>query len=385
MISGITNKEMNMKTKLLTLLLMLLCLTAFAQNDLKARIEYEDAETAFAAEDYIKAITHLTEAEKLLGKWTPKVGYLMVISLDKNLDYSAPKEEILKTLRFHIDRYLKYADNNNIALEKAKEVIAIDKILQPVEKKIVYQKNTDYLKGLEEFKAKRYDEAIVYFKKATVNGNKLAEAMLGNTYVWKKQPKEALEIYHNAVDKGNSYAMKNLANLYFYGEEGIEKDLDKGLYFYKKAAELGNIDVIDDLIFLYSGQKSFKQDLNEMQKWAETSVKMGSSRGYEWLSGLYFGGHKVDKDENKALHYAKISATKGSSLAMLKVSEIYLSQGRCQDAINWALKSVEKLYLGYKHLSLIYKDGCADLQKDILKANEYERKYVEERNKILNY
>ena len=60
----------------------------FAQNEMKARIAYEDAETAYSNHDYEKTITLLTEAEKLLGKWTAKVSLLKVQALNNiiNLD-----------------------------------------------------------------------------------------------------------------------------------------------------------------------------------------------------------------------------------------------------------------------------------------------------------
>ena len=60
----------------------------FAQNEMKARIVYEDAETAFQNQEYEKTITLLTEAEKLLGKWTAKVSLLKVQALNNiiNLD-----------------------------------------------------------------------------------------------------------------------------------------------------------------------------------------------------------------------------------------------------------------------------------------------------------
>lgn len=54
---------------------------AQAQNDLKARLEFEGAEKAFSTENYETALKHLNETEKLLGQRTPIVSYLKIESL----------------------------------------------------------------------------------------------------------------------------------------------------------------------------------------------------------------------------------------------------------------------------------------------------------------
>ncbi|MCW2262085.1 MULTISPECIES: hypothetical protein [Sphingobacterium] len=64
---------------------------AFSKNSLKVRIEYGDTGEAFVAADHQKTIAHLTEKEKLLGKWSPKVSCLQIISLSKTLDYENPE------------------------------------------------------------------------------------------------------------------------------------------------------------------------------------------------------------------------------------------------------------------------------------------------------
>ncbi len=62
----------NKMKKLYTFLILLYAFTfAQAQNDLKARLEFEEAEKAFSEENYETALKHLNETEKELGRWTP--------------------------------------------------------------------------------------------------------------------------------------------------------------------------------------------------------------------------------------------------------------------------------------------------------------------------
>lgn len=55
----------------------------FAQNEMKARIEFEDAELAYSNKDYNKAIMYLDNAEKLLGGKKERIEYLRILSLYK--------------------------------------------------------------------------------------------------------------------------------------------------------------------------------------------------------------------------------------------------------------------------------------------------------------
>lgn len=91
----------------------------FAQNnDMKARMEFEDAETAYQSQNYSKAVTHLENTEKQLGKPTGKTRYLLILALNKNLtqDYEYQDLEKLKKLSKH------YLDNYTADSEKYRDV-----------------------------------------------------------------------------------------------------------------------------------------------------------------------------------------------------------------------------------------------------------------------
>ncbi|MBA5792711.1 hypothetical protein H1R17_01575 [Flavobacterium sp. xlx-214] len=104
----------------LILTLIFFSTNIFAQNnDMKARMEFEDAETAYQSQNYNKAITHLESAEKLLGKPTSKTRYLLIISKAKIFrDYSYEYKELedLRALTKH------YLDNYTTDTEKYREI-----------------------------------------------------------------------------------------------------------------------------------------------------------------------------------------------------------------------------------------------------------------------
>ena len=121
----------------------------FAQNnDMKARMEFEDAETAYQNQDYSKAVTHLESAEKLLGKPTGKTRYLLILALKKRLpvDYEYKDLEKLRSLTKH------YIDNYTTDTEKYRDIYDLSNNLDKNFPKSLAEYNQIKQKGAEEFR-----------------------------------------------------------------------------------------------------------------------------------------------------------------------------------------------------------------------------------------
>jgi len=142
-----------MKTKLslLFLFVVLSATIALAQNnDMKARMEYEDAETAYQGKDYQKTVTHLESAEKLLGKPMAKTRYLLILALSKNFpsDYEYETLEKLRTLCKH------YLDNYTTDQEKYRDIYDLSNNLKN------YPDSFEDYKKLQEQRYKEYIENV---------------------------------------------------------------------------------------------------------------------------------------------------------------------------------------------------------------------------------
>lgn len=118
----------------------------FAQNnDMKARIEYEDAETAYSNQNYGKAVEHLENAERFLGKATAKTRYLLILSLSKNLSKGyeyKDLEKLRKLSKHYLDNYTttdtdKYREiydlSNNLDRNYPKSLAEYNKLKQEKE------------------------------------------------------------------------------------------------------------------------------------------------------------------------------------------------------------------------------------------------------------
>ncbi|MBY7735078.1 tetratricopeptide repeat protein [Francisella philomiragia] len=91
-----------------------------------------------------------------------------------------------------------------------------------------------------------YKEAIKYCKPLADKNNR-ALGLLANAYSQNENGKQAqkyLELYiknaKNANDDIYANYISGLGNYYYFGEDGAKKDIQKGLQYITKGAELGN-------------------------------------------------------------------------------------------------------------------------------------------------
>lgn len=118
--------------KITWLFSIVLCLNAYSQNDLKAKIEFEEAEKAYNANAFSSSLDRLIETEKLLGKTNSKILYLKILSQNQIIN-SNPYEEyvIIENMRKNCDSYMNLTDKKADLYDKYKEVY---KIKQETEK-----------------------------------------------------------------------------------------------------------------------------------------------------------------------------------------------------------------------------------------------------------
>lgn len=288
-----------MKIRIFTLLLTLWSVEAFAQNDLRARIQFEDAETAFASKDYATAITHLTEAEKLLGKWTPKVGYLMILSLNKLINFEKPDRALFDNLLDHTDRYMTHAQSNTeVDPEKFKEIYSVEQHLGNLMNNLGVMYSTG--KGI----AQSDQEVFRWYQKAAEKGNVDAMNNLGFMYDKGKgiaqNYQEALRWYHKAAEKGHVEAMCNLGVMYYTGD-GVANNIYEALRWYQKAAEKGDVDAMNDLAIIYYSGKDFPQDYQMALNWLIKGYKAGRLNMRDSIASIYeTGGYGVKQDKKLA-------------------------------------------------------------------------------------
>ena len=107
---------------ILPFLFLFISVLAFPQNDTKAKIEYEDAETAFASGDFTKTLSHLEEAKKILKKENAKILYLQILA---ERELARKDTAYFSTVKKTIEKFEKSPGYKPFSEEKKGEIYKI--------------------------------------------------------------------------------------------------------------------------------------------------------------------------------------------------------------------------------------------------------------------
>jgi TPR repeat protein len=368
------------KAIFLILLIIVFSTISTAQNNLRAKIEYEEAEKAYEASDFDKALNYLNNAENDLGVWSGKVAYLKIMCLDNMCLYSSIDNEYTKIQQKEVAQYLKLSMNKTN--DNYKTVINVDKKLNLL-KKVEKEKLTeDVIMAEKLYKEKKYKEYAVWLLKASSKGNSYAMARLASSYQSNlsgitTDHKLAFEWYRKAFDNGfktaayhiglfyelgmsmpkedfreaikwyelasdwNADATTNLADAYKDGDE-IPKDCKKALVWYEKAAYQGKKEAFDQVGDLYANDciddlKSYA----EAMSWYKKGADKGNEYCYVSIARMYERGDGVEKDNQLAIEWYKKGVLVGD-YPIRCLGQFYYEQKKYDEAVEWLTKYLDK-------------------------------------------
>lgn len=216
---------------------------------------------------------------------------------------------------------------------------------------------------------------------AAQNGDTIAMIMLGDLYrngvYVPKNYSKAIQWYELAQRLGNVNATCGLCKCYFYGDdfccektklldclerhkiefaycrkgrsyyvgEGVEEDYKKAVFWYRKAAELGNPWAQNSLGVCYEYGNGVEKNLDEAMAWYQKAAYKGLSRAQNNLGRYYKEGISVEKDLDKAVDWYQKAAEAGNSDAQNNLGDCYCSgRGVKKDykkAVFWYQKAAE--------------------------------------------
>ncbi len=208
----------------------------------------------------------------------------------------------------------------------------------------------------------------------------LAELYKDGRYV-EKDATEATQWLTRAAENGDTKAMTTLAEGYRQvcacglncpcGDEcsakaalwPVEKDLDKALYWFKRAAEKGDIQAACLLGGLYSEGIEVKLDYAEAVKWYTLGVENGGSASQNNLANLYMTGQGVPQDYAKATElYTRAMDENPADMSRYNLAELKLYApppfGNQKEAVPVILEAAKNGNT-YSHITLgeMYETG----------------------------
>ena len=251
-------------------------------------------------------------------------------------------------------------------------------------------------------------EAATWFEKAIEKGSVIAITNLGWMYGNGKgvtqDYEKTIELYKQAADAGEDYAMNNLGRIYEYGERGQEINLEEALKWYKLAAEKNHDGAQESVERVEQALQKETESDRSTEKTAEQYYEEGNyeealtayreagdTENVERVLQAMFdqaenykdGKNGVEKNEEEAIRYYKLVAEDESAgedmveNACFRLGWIMSNNEDEKDdveAVSWYEKAMEKGSQGaITNLGWMYENGKGVTQ-DYEKAIELYKK-----------
>lgn len=426
-----------MKKWCLIWLLLVAAGSTIAQSTI-AKLKYEEAEEAFAANDFSTTLTKLDETEKLLGSVNPRILYLRIAAADQLRKTAVLIEiEAIAALKKDCSTYLVKYENVEGIEEKYKEVYKISEALKwfNIPEDALVNKSKELpadmlLIGQACMDVKNYAAAYSYFTKAAAKNN--AEALLrvglmhyAGNYVAENNNK-AWDYFQKAVamnepgamfytgimymqgysvtkdsvkaqewlTKAYEIAMKNAANgngrslflaaqaLMYMTTGEVEKYID----LYQQAADKGYRNALSDLANIYSNGSKVTANPAKALSLYKKSAMMGCVDDMRVVGAFYYNGKGVDKDLAKAGEWYQLAVEHGDNSAAYSLGLMYANATGVErdyaKAIAYYTLSTERGNRNAcNNLGVLYANGNG-VTKDFSKALRYYEKAGDQGNYI---
>jgi TPR repeat protein len=121
---------------------------------------------------------------------------------------------------------------------------------------------------------------------------------------------------------GDTRAQLQMGLAYEFGD-GVAKDMDKAMHWYRIAADRGDPVAQTDLGYFYESGANGPKDPAEAAKWYLRAAISGFTRAKFNLGVLYLTGAGVQKSDNEAAHWIGEAADDGCPSALVSLSYLY--------------------------------------------------------------
>ena len=246
-----------------------------------------------------------------------------------------------------------------------------------------------YRRGITAYEAKRYDEAVDWYRKAAEQGHDGAQNNLGYLYHngegVTQDFAEAVKWYRKAAEQGNADAQNNLGCLYHNGE-GVTQDFAEAMKWYRKAAEHGNADAQNSLGIRYYNGDGVKQDFAEAVKWWRKAAEQGHINAQFNLACAYYKGQGVLQNVAESIKWLRKAAEQGHAGAQCNLGGLYYNgEGVMRDfteAVKWLRKAAEQGHAGAQYnLGYLYYNGKG-VTRDFTEALKWYREAAAQGNTL---
>ncbi|MEO8740120.1 MAG: tetratricopeptide repeat protein [Casimicrobiaceae bacterium] len=132
----------------------------------------------------------------------------------------------------------------------------------------------------------------------------------------------ALDEFLAAADQGSAEAQVSLGVMYENGQ-GVLRDYEKTLGWYRKAADQGHFGAQNNLGLMYAAGRGVAKNAGQAQEWYAKAAEQGFAPAQNNLAQLYASGALGKKDYAKALEWDRKAANQGFAIAHGDLGSMY--------------------------------------------------------------
>ena len=283
----------------------------------------------------------------------------------KNVDIVAFDQEELGDILDSGENVI-YLFNNTFSIPlsvKNKKYIGVGKV-----ECIIHSKDVvDFTKLGIEFENVVFDEKYRKIEEEKSPSKFSAE---GDKLYDNKEYEKAIELYKKAAALGHIGVLNRLGWMYDSGK-GVEQSDTEAVKWYRKGAEAGNAYAMNNLGLMYQNGKGVEQSDTEAVRWYRNGAKAGNANAMANVGYMYDLGKGVAQIAEEAKKWYKKAADAGNDWAMNRLGELSSSYS---EELKWYNLAADKGNSDAMfNLVYMYRMGCG-VDKDINTALYWAKK-----------
>ena len=148
------------------------------------------------------------------------------------------------------------------------------------------------------------------------------------------------------AERGEADAQSELGRRYEAGRDGVERDYDEAVSWYRRATEQGHAAAQAYLGFMYSAGRGVGRNDDEAARWYRRSAEQGHALGQNNLGVMYRDGRGVVRDYEESVRWFRRSAEQGNARAQTSLGAMYDTgrglQEDDEEAVRWYRRAAEQ-------------------------------------------
>lgn len=224
-----------------------------------------------------------------------------------------------------------------------------------------------------------YEKAFEWFLKSAQEGNRFAQYSLGNLYYYgngtDKDLSQAFQWYMKSAEQGQPYAAYAAAQMYNKGGY-VSKDENQAQEYYKQALagflELESKNQADGI--MYKNGLGTQKDMLKAIDYFKRSAELNNINAKRTIALEYLSGKHLEQDIEKGLEMLTECADRGEVISCYKLGKIFLKDEILYKDLNMAekyfLKASEK-----ENQYALYSLGTLYLEKEKYNIDKAVKKF----------